>query len=107
VESSWIRALAGQPDWEPKFEDYQTLERVRNLSANMRVEVEEFLCKWSDDMERKTITVSWRPGEVFTYGEVLCHVIAHEIHHIGQLSVWARELGRQPVSASLLGRHLV
>lgn len=42
----------------------------------------------------------------FTYGEVLRHVIAHEIQHIGQLSVWARELGREPVSANLIGRKL-
>lgn len=34
------------------------------------------------------------------------HVIAHEIHHVGQLSVWAREMGRQPVTANLIGRGL-
>ncbi|WP_243840759.1 DinB family protein [Paenisporosarcina antarctica] len=22
------------------------------------------------------------------------HVIAHEIHHVGQMSVWAREIGK-------------
>lgn len=31
------------------------------------------------------------------------HTIALEIHHIGQLSIWARELGRNPVSANLIG----
>lgn len=31
------------------------------------------------------------------------HAIAHEIHHIGQLSIWARELGRKPVSVTLSG----
>ncbi|QWH42653.1 hypothetical protein EXW53_12305 [Bacillus mycoides] len=39
-------------------------------------------------------------------GEVLRHVIVHEIHHIGQLSIWARELNLQPVSANLIGRGL-
>jgi uncharacterized damage-inducible protein DinB len=38
--------------------------------------------------------------------EVLHHVLVHEIHHIGQLSVWARELNLEPVSANLLGREL-
>ncbi|KAF0820757.1 hypothetical protein KIS4809_0284 [Bacillus sp. ZZV12-4809] len=35
------------------------------------------------------------------------HMIAHEIHHIGQLSVWARDLNLQPVSANLIGRTLI
>jgi len=30
--------------------------------------------------------------------------MGYEIYHIGQLSIWARELNLQPVSANLLGR---
>lgn len=41
-----------------------------------------------------------------TWGEVIRHTIAHEIHHIGQLSIRARELGKKPVSANLIGRGL-
>ncbi|MHB1630483.1 MAG: DinB family protein [Bacilli bacterium] len=37
--------------------------------------------------------------------EILRHVIAHEIHRIGQLSVCAREIGREPVSANLICRE--
>jgi len=44
--------------------------------------------------------------EAHTYGEVMRHLIAHEIHHIGQLSVWAREIGKKPVTANLIGRGL-
>ncbi|PER29890.1 hypothetical protein CN931_22460 [Bacillus sp. AFS054943] len=47
--------------------------------------------------------VSWTNKE-YRYGEVLRHVIVHEIHHIGQLSIWAKELNLQPVSANLIGR---
>lgn len=36
----------------------------------------------------------------------LRHVIVHEIYHIGQISVWTRELNIQPVSANLIGRGL-
>ncbi|WP_276575678.1 DinB family protein, partial [Bacillus cereus group sp. BfR-BA-01524] len=32
-----------------------------------------------------------------THGEIIRHVIVHEIHHIGQLSIWAREIGKEPV----------
>ncbi|MCC3376331.1 hypothetical protein LKX83_24965 [Cohnella sp. REN36] len=44
--------------------------------------------------------------EYFKYGEIMRHVIAHEIHHIGQLSVWAREMGKQPITANLIRRGL-
>lgn len=42
----------------------------------------------------------------FTYAEVIRHVIAHEVHHVGQLSVWVRESGLKPVSANFIGRGL-
>ncbi len=44
--------------------------------------------------------------EAHKCGEVMRHVIAHEIHHKGQLSVWARELEKVPVNANLFGRGL-
>ncbi|MDQ0913885.1 putative damage-inducible protein DinB [Paenibacillus sp. V4I5] len=44
--------------------------------------------------------------EAHKYGEVMWHVIAHEIHHIGQLSIWSREIGKKPVTANLIGRGL-
>lgn len=42
-----------------------------------------------------------------TWGEALRHVIVHEIHHVGHLSVWAREVGKKPASANLIGRGLM
>ncbi len=36
--------------------------------------------------------------------DILHHVIVHEIHHIGQLSVWAREIALHPVPANYIGR---
>ncbi|MBA4493891.1 DinB family protein [Paenactinomyces guangxiensis] len=108
VEYSWIRTLQGKPDFDGKFEDYQTLTQVRNLSVTFHGEVDSFLKVWSDEMENNILTVPMRDGQLhkFTHGEVLRHVVAHEIHHIGQLSVWARELGLQPVSANVIGRGL-
>ncbi|HDR5022767.1 TPA: damage-inducible protein DinB, partial [Bacillus cereus] len=53
----------------------------------------------------KILKASWT-DKTYTYGEVLRHVIVHEIHHIGQLSIWARELNLRPVSANLIGRGL-
>lgn len=59
-------------------------------------------------MESRTLTGTDGSGESvsFKYGAVMRHVIAHEIHRIGQLSVWSREIGQKPVSANLIHRGL-
>lgn len=106
VEYSWIQALDEKSDPEPKYEDYMTLELVHKLSSDYRKEIKYFLNKWSSDMEYKEIIVPWS-DQVYYYGEVLRHVIAHEIHHIGQMSVWVKELGIKPVSANFIERGLI
>jgi len=95
VEYSWICLLKGKPDFQGRFEDFRTLEKVWDLSDSFRIEVEAFLQTRSDDMENRKLRLS-REGHVdaFPCSEVLRHVITREIHHIGQLSVWARELNR-------------
>lgn len=105
VEYSWISELQEKEDNEPQFKDYQSIKKVKALSDSYRRELEEFLQIWSGDLEYKILKASWT-DKIYTYGEVLRHVIVHEIHHIGQLSIWARELNLQPVSANLIGRGL-
>ncbi|MGG0727943.1 DinB family protein [Bacillus paramycoides] len=105
VEYSWISALQGNEDRAPQFKDYQSIQKVKALSDLYRRELEDFLQVWSVDLESKTLKASWT-DKTYTYGEVLRHVIVHEIHHIGQISVWARELNIQPVPANLIGRGL-
>ncbi|MWV43272.1 damage-inducible protein DinB [Paenibacillus sp. HJL G12] len=105
VELSWIRAIDGLEDWEPRFEDYPTLDSVKDLSDACRKQVTDILSKADADKVYTEVQVSWHP-EPLIYGEVLRHVIAHEIHHIGQLSIWAKELGIQQVSANYIDRGL-
>ena len=109
VEYSWINLLQGKPEFNDPFTDFQSLEKVRSLSEAFHIEVTDFLNKWSDEMENYTISETRENGQImtFTYGEILRHMIAHEIHHVGQLSVWARELDLRPVSANLIGKGLV
>ena len=64
---------------------------------------------WGNAEKENNILYDPQPdGSVVTdtWGEVMRHMIAHEIHHIGQLSVWAREIGKKPVSANLIGKGL-
>ncbi|HSJ38616.1 MAG TPA: DinB family protein [Planococcus sp. (in: firmicutes)] len=108
VEWSWIRVLQGKEDFKGSFDDYRSLDKVRELDARFRPEVEQFVVDWDESMDHNTLHSTAKDGTEFTdgWGEVMRHTIAHEIHHIGQLSVWARELGKEPVPADLLGRGL-
>ena len=108
VEWSWIRLLEGKEDFQEGFENYKSLEKVRQLDAKFRPEVGHFVANWDDQMEHRILKTPGRDGtiDIDEWGEVMRHTIAHEIHHIGQLSIWSRELGREPVSANLVGRGL-
>lgn len=105
VEYSWIRGMQGKPDIQVQYENYKTLELVKELSHSWIQETKAFLDSWSDDFDNQLVSVPWNEGR-YTQGEILRHVIAHEIHHMGQLSIWAREIGIQPISANVIGRSL-
>jgi uncharacterized damage-inducible protein DinB len=109
VEWSWIRGMEGKPDFQEDFVEYRSLQQVRALDASFRPEVEQFVLSWHEGLERNILRDERPDGRVVqdAWGEIMRHIIAHEIHHIGQLSVWARELGKKPVSANVIGRGLV
>ncbi|WP_042166583.1 DinB family protein [Paenibacillus gorillae] len=109
VEWSWIQQLQGKPDELEDYETYKTLERVKELDRRFRTEVEPFVAAWEESVETRLHYSANAEGEavIYTWGEVMRHVIAHEIHHIGQMSVWAREVGKQPVSANFIGKGLI
>lgn len=109
VEWSWIRVLQGKPDFQENFEEYQSVEKIRMLQATFRQEVEDFVNDWDENKENRILYDPQPDGSVATdtWGEVVRHMIAHEIHHMGQLSIWAREVGKKPVSANVIGRGLV
>lgn len=105
VEYSWLRAIQGKPDIQVPYGDHVSLQQIKELSAAWREEIAAFLKNWSDEWDNEPVIVPWSEGE-HTKGEIVRHVIAHEIHHIGQLSIWARELGYRPISPNVIGRGL-
>lgn len=109
VEWSWIQVIQGKPDFQEDFEHYKTLQQVRELDTKFHLEVEPFVLAWHEGLERNVFEDQLPDGRIVTdaWGEVMRHVIAHEIHHVGQLSVWAREIGKPPVSANLIGKGLM
>ncbi|MFD1412971.1 DinB family protein [Oceanobacillus jeddahense] len=109
VEYSWILELKGElPPEEPPFDSYASLSKVKEFSRQCRREVEPFVTAWNNEMEYQILSETDSAGNVvlFKHGEVMRHVIAHEIHHVGQLSVWSRVLGKKPVTANLIRRGL-
>ncbi|MEK3886831.1 DinB family protein [Bacillus sp. FSL K6-3431] len=99
IEQSWINGLCGKPEYHHEYSDYSSLNEIKKLSAQCRPSIEKVILGWNPEKDTQLIFG-------FTYGEVIRHIIAHEIHHIGQLSIWARELGIEPVSANLILRGL-
>ncbi|MGE8205715.1 DinB family protein [Heyndrickxia sp. NPDC080065] len=106
VEYSWLRGIQGKEDVIVDFDDHNTLEKVKSLSDTYRKEISEFLLNTNlDELKEKVISVPWDEDK-YTCDDILHHIITHEIHHIGQLSVWAREIEIKPVSANFIGRNL-
>ena len=107
AEHNWISELEQKPIERRNFDNFQDFESIIQLSEQLNQGVKSFVEKWSEEMEFKILTLNWRrDNALITYGEAMRHVIAHEIHHIGQLSIWAREIGVKPVSANLILRGL-
>ncbi|MDG5787049.1 DinB family protein [Evansella sp. AB-P1] len=103
VEYSWIRGIQDKEDVVLEFTNYNTIEKVKSLSNTFRIEIAEFIKENVDERKEKVVSVTWDEDK-YTVDEILHHIIIHEIHHIGQLSVWARELKLKPVSANFIGR---
>lgn len=103
VEYSWLRGIQGKEDVAVEFDDYNTLEKVKSLSDRFQNEIAEFLIINLDEINEKVVCIPWDENK-YTVEEILHHIIAHEIHHIGQLSVWSREVELTPVSANFIGR---
>ncbi|RSD29067.1 DinB family protein [Mesobacillus subterraneus] len=101
VEYSWLRGIQGKEDIVFDFAEYNTLSKVKALSDQLRKEIMQFFNTGIG--VSRLVQVPWDKNH-YSVEDILHHIIAHEIHHIGQLSVWARELGMVPVSAHFIGR---
>lgn len=108
AEHNWLSDLQNTPTVNRDFENYQDFENIIQLSNDLHQDIRPFVENWSEEMEFKILDLNWGNDNFIhvTYGEAMRHVIAHEIHHIGQLSIWAREIGLKPISANLIHRGL-
>ncbi|MGD6968255.1 DinB family protein [Rossellomorea vietnamensis] len=103
-EQIWINSMQGTPVIVK--EGVTSLEEAVEFTELTQSITEQFLQSWDDELAMKTLIKKRRDGSeiTFTYDKIIKHLIAHEIHHIGQLSIWSREIGRKPVSSDLIFR---
>ncbi|USL40254.1 DinB family protein [Priestia megaterium] len=104
VEYSWIRAIQGKQDIVLSFEEHDTLEKLQALSSAHRPKIAGFLSHLNFSNKRY-VTAPWDSSS-YTEADILHHIIIHEIHHIGQLSIWARDVNKQPISSHYVGRNI-
>lgn len=106
-EQIWINQMNGTPVIIKNRNDIANLNEVIEFSNSTKLTTQRFIQSWTPELERKELEIKRRNGGTsnFTYEKIIRHIISHEIHHIGQLSVWSRELEIKPVSSDLLFRE--
>ena len=109
VEYYWICDIQKIPVDEFKFTDYPSLKDIVELSEELHPPVKKYVSNWNSELEKdgKEYDLGNANLEFLSFGEIVRHVIVHEIHHCGQLSIWARELDLQPFSARFIQRGTI
>jgi len=100
--------MLGIPVSERKFDTTCTLEVVKEFSLITREMTKDFIKDWTVQKDSEILEINSKNGRsiTFPYRKLLSHIISHEIHRIGQLSIWARELDKKPVNCDLLIRDI-
>jgi len=98
VEYSWVCHIQGKSEFEEPYEHYNSLEKVIGLSQQFHFEVENYLQTLTTEMEDIIVPTERGDGSIqdFTVGEILRHVIAHEIHHVGQIIGLGKRIEQSP-----------
>lgn len=101
MEWKWIRLIQGKSYFRRSFSNYNSLEKIKELDSRCRLEVAVFIEGWEDSMENRFLEIDPAlkgNADVSTWGQVMRYVIAHQFEHVSQLSLWANELGMDPIS---------
>lgn len=102
VENSWINAIRGKNDVPLTIQDHNTLASVEEISAQTIKMTDTFIRVELPHLQiDKEIIVSWDDSN-YSIDSILHHIIFHSVHHMGQLSIWARQMNRAPVDISYL-----
>ena len=105
-ELIWLNSLVEIPIIFENRTAINALSEICTYSDFVKSHTESFIEQLPSQYENNIIEVKRRDGTIlhFTQKKILAHMMTHEIHHIGQLSIWARELGLKPISSDLIIR---
>jgi len=96
AEEGWFRFIVQKVhlDWPPNYavEDYPTRKSLKTLLANTHEKTMAYLSTQTLEDLENVFETRW--GN-FSLRFVIWHVIEHEIHHRGELSLILGTLGRQ------------
>ena len=96
VQYGLTRKLRDFPlPYEP--EDYPSMDSLKRLLKEVHDETLVFLDELDEDALEGEIEAGW--GGTYRLGDLLDHVIEHEIHHRGELSLILGLLGKQGLDA--------
>lgn len=107
-EQLWINQLQETPVIKKNMKAITGLDEIKEFSNLTKKVSKNFVEKYENSNKEKLFTYSLKSGEKkqWTFDKVLYHIITHEIHHIGQLSIWAREIGKKPISSDLIFKEI-
>ena len=99
AEWGWLERCGGPARGERlKAEQYPTIESLAETWTQVERYMRGFLSQLDDaDLERRiTFALGGGPAHEMALGDLLQHAALHAIHHRGQASLLARELGFAP-----------
>lgn len=108
-EQIWVNQMQGTPVIIKDINKISSLEEVKIFSEQTRKVTQNFIKSYTSEGKDKVLEINNRNGttNLFPYDKIIRHIVSHEIHHIGQLSVWSREVGLKPVSSDYIFRDLL
>ncbi|MCK5053163.1 MAG: DinB family protein [Anaerolineales bacterium] len=97
AEEGWFRYVIGwdYDEWPQEYSlaDYPNVGSIKALLTEVHTRTEAYLDTQDlDDLERR-IDAPW--GKSIPLGWIIWHVMEHEIHHRGELSLILGMLGRE------------
>ena len=97
AEDGWLRYAITKEleEWPSQYtlDNYPTREAIKDVLTEVHERTEEFIDPLEESDLTRIIVAPW--DEKFYLGWILWHVIEHEIHHRGELSLILGLLGRE------------
>lgn len=95
AEAGWVHfAMRGELGSWPMFtrEDYPTWQAIAAVLDEVHAKTQSWLATLRDQDLAHSFTAPW--GDDYVYGDIIWHVLEHEIHHRGELFLCLGILGR-------------